>query len=372
MLIRFEIQTVTENEIVGAFALRQPALARVVAKADGDEKGYESIECERIGRVFIENLQPDTQYTVSFLADDKELNVCTVKTLPAPQGAKLAEFAVVADPHVTTKREMRHGRLFLESGAILRQTVAEINKRDTDFVLIPGDVSNDGVPDEVALAAEILAELKCPLLLVAGDHDMHHGRRHIYDTFGPGQWVEHRNGFTIIGCDLLDMGDGKVKDRMGFWLGQKGVDHILSALESADGTVILLCHRQLVPDDYIVDANRVFGDHQLFEEKVLPKLPTGTIAYVGHKNVAARFQRGNLAQLNCPQTVQYPCGILRVRCYANGMYHSYVPIFSELLNDISRALSNELDNPNWEEGYRRGRGYGVWNFVHRPEKPSCK
>lgn len=369
MLERFEIQTLSEKEIAGAFTLREPAFVKAVALADGHEAVYETIECERVGRVFLEDLRPGTEYAVSFSADGEELSACSVKTLPAPQGMKRSEFSVIGDPHITTRREIRRGRLFVESAGILRQTIAEINKRETSFVLLPGDVTNEGYADEVALAGEVLDELECPLLTVPGDHDTAKGRRHIYDAFGPGQWVERRDGFTIIGCDVVNPGrdvPGIDEEGVGYCLGRKGADHILSALESADGPVILLCHRQLVPDDYVLDENRVIGDHELFAAEVLPRLPVGTIAYVGHKNLPAMYRRGNLLQLNVPQPVQYPCGTLRVRCYENGMYHTYVPMFSEVMNDFSRVAGSALGVNLWEENYRRGRGHHLWNFVFDP------
>ena len=275
---------------------------------------------------------------------------------------KLAEFAIVADPHLTTCCENDRGRLYAESEAILRRTVAEINRRPTDFVLVPGDLTHLGSADEVALAREILDELQCPVLMVPGDHDMDGGKHDIYDAFGPGQWVERRDGLTIIGCDMIDIGT----DRTGFCLGQAGVEHVLTALESADGPILMLCHRQFVPDDYVPDRSRAIGDHERFVQQVLAKLPPGTIAYVGHKNVAARFRQGNLLQLNVPQPVEYPCGTLRVRCFANGFYHSFVPMFSETLNDVSRVACNALGLRTRTESYKRGRGHGIWNFVWDP------
>ena len=361
MLERFDIQTVTETEIIGAFTLRKAAFVNAVARSTGHEAVYESKECERVGRIFLGGLRSATEYHVTLSVSAEEPAACTVKTLPEPRGTKRAEFAIIADPHVSTRCENRRARLFVESAAILRQTVAEINKRKTDFVLMPGDVTHRGTADELALAREVLDELECPLLVVPGDHDLAGGQHGIYDTFGPGQWVQRPNGFTIIGCDMKETGGG-----MG--LGREGLDHVLSALTSADRTVILLCHRQLVPDDYVSGESRAIGDHELFAERVLPELPVGTMAYVGHKNVPARCQRGNLLQLNAPQPVEYSCGILRVRCFENGLYHNFVPLFSEVLNDASRAMGNALGVKLHGESYRRGRGHHLWNFVWDPRK----
>ena len=359
MLERFEIQSITEGEVVAAFTLKRPAFVRAAVRAGGEEGVYESAECERVGRVFLEGLRSDTEYGVSFSAGGTELAVCQVRTLPSPRGEKGFEFAVIADPHITMHRETRCGRLFMEAEAILRRTIAEVNRWQADFVLLPGDVTNWGYADECALARGLLDELTCPALVVSGDHDTQEGRAFFRETFGSGLWVERRNGLTLIGCEETGHGD----DAGSGCLGERGIEHILAALESAEGQVVLVSHKQLLPDDYVVDANRVYADHERFAEEVLPRLPAGTLAYVGHKNVPALYRRGNLAQLNCPQPVQYPCGVLRVRGYENGMFHTLVPMFSEILNDFSRVTGNALGNPLWEESYRRGHGPEAWNFV---------
>ena len=359
MIERFEIQTVTERAIVGAFTLAEPASVKATAHAGGDEAVYESRECESVGRVFLDGLRPETDYTITLSAGQAATAQRPARTLPAPRGPVLAQYAVIADIHLSLARETQRGRLFPESEAIFRQTVADIRKLEPDFVLLPGDITHNGSREETALAREILDHLDCPLLVVPGDHDMDNGKREVYDFFGPGDWAEHRDGFTVIGCDMIDIGT----DRSGFCLGRSGVEHILSALESADGPVILLCHRQLVPDDYIKSPTRAIADHELFTDEVLPNLPVGAVAYSGHKNVPARHGAGNLLQVNVPQPVQYPCGFLRVRRFANGLYHDFVPIFSEVLNNASRVMGNAAGTDSCAEAYRRGRGHQVLNFV---------
>ena len=359
MLERFEIQTISEDAVIGAFTLREPAFVRAVARSSGDEIVYESIERERIGRIFLEDLKPDTDYAVTFSAEGNELATTRVRTLPRPQGPKLAEFVVMADPHLTTCRETRRGRLFFEAEASVRHAIAQINQQNVDFVLMPGDITNQGRADECVLARRVLDELQSPLLLVGGDHDTQLHYPYFRENFGAGLWAQDMAGFTFIGCEGICY-DGKSSD---YRLGEEGINHILRALESTDRPVILISHRELIPDDYIPEDNRLYSDYELFAQRVLSRLPVGTLAYIGHKNLPVMCRAGNLTQLNCPQLVQYPCGILRVRCYENGMYHSFEPMFSEILNDFSRVTGNALGDPLWEENYRRGRGPHLWNFV---------
>lgn len=158
---------------------------------------------------------------------------------------------------------------------------------------------------------------------------------------------------TVIGCDTSSRS-----------LRREGVAHLSTALRGASGRpVLILSHTQLIPDGYIVDADKVAQDHADYVGQVVPLIPAGSVAYIGHKNVPAHHRAGGLLQVNVPQTVQYPCGWLLVRRYANGFYHTFRPIFSEGLNDLSRRASNARGTPKWTESYRRGTSPELWNFV---------
>jgi len=87
----------------------------------------------------------------------------------------------------------------------------------------------------------------------------------------------------------------------------------------------------------------------------------------GHQNVASRVSVGCGAQVNVPMPVQFPCGVLWVRLYANGLYHTYRPIRSEALcarsrEDGERAVER-FQEPQWRGAYRLGAGPDQWNFV---------
>ena len=357
MLRRFEIQSVSEGGITGAFALDEAAFVRATAVAAQHEAAYESRECECVGRVYLENLLPATDYTVTLWRDDAALAVENVRTLPAPMGAKRAEFVIIADTHITLGREMRRGRLFMEAEAVLRQCVAEINRSEADFVLLPGDVTNGGYPEEMERAAEILRDLRAPLLMVPGDHDLQAGASVYGEFFGDGDWVERRKGLTLVGCHI----------QPDYSLGPRTLENLFAAAEG-EGPLLLVAHRQLIPDDYVKDANRVYVNHAEYADALAERLPRGALAYVGHKNLPAQHIRSGLLQLNVPQPVQYPCGTLRVRRYENGFYHTVEPLFSEVLNEYSRVRGNSLGVDLWEESYRRGHGPHLWNFVWDPER----
>lgn len=70
-------------------------------------------------------------------------------------------FVVLTDVHIGS-----HGR-----EEIARKAVADINSIDPEFVVIPGDFTEDGEPEQFRIAKEIFDELRCPYYAVLGNHD---------------------------------------------------------------------------------------------------------------------------------------------------------------------------------------------------------
>jgi len=55
---------------------------------------------------------------------------------------------------------------------LLRTAIAEINDAGPDLVVVAGDLTDDGYPDQYPVAKEELAAIACPeVVLVPGNHD---------------------------------------------------------------------------------------------------------------------------------------------------------------------------------------------------------
>jgi len=242
----------------------------------------------------------------------------------------------------------------VEARAVLRETIREVNGLQPDFVLMPGDLTNRGTTEEYGILQDLLADLACPYLAVAGDHDVKppRGRELFQERIGPLNWVEDHEGFVIVGCDTSAR-----------QLGRSGKDWIKNHLPKKDQLLLLVSHRQLIPDDYIVDHDKAAEDHPSIRS-LIKSIPTPTLILVGHKNVPARANLGHAVQLNAPQLVQYPCGYLLVRGFRNGVYVTFQPMFSEVLNEFSRWTAN-TSGPERMEGTYRARGtMEHWNNVY--------
>jgi 3',5'-cyclic-AMP phosphodiesterase len=69
---------------------------------------------------------------------------------------------------------------------LLRAAIEEINTAAPDLVVVAGDITDEGYPDQYPLAKEELSALACPLIVrVPGNHDARNVRYlHFEDTFG--------------------------------------------------------------------------------------------------------------------------------------------------------------------------------------------
>jgi Icc protein len=79
--------------------------------------------------------------------------------------------AQISDLHITTTSDLLGG--FLDTGPFLTAAVEHLNSLDPapDLVLMTGDLVNNGLPDEYARLAELIAPLRVPYVLVPGNHD---------------------------------------------------------------------------------------------------------------------------------------------------------------------------------------------------------
>jgi Icc protein len=79
-------------------------------------------------------------------------------------------FAHIGDLHLTRAAE----RNFIDLLSIVAQLEVEFGAA-LDFVILPGDSADNGVPSQYRLAATALKMLSIPVHAIAGDHDMEPG-----------------------------------------------------------------------------------------------------------------------------------------------------------------------------------------------------
>ncbi len=75
-----------------------------------------------------------------------------------PEGRR---FVILTDVHLGSRGREK----------LARRAVAEINEIAPEFVVMPGDMTEDGEPEQFHLAREVFDELDCPYYTVMGNHD---------------------------------------------------------------------------------------------------------------------------------------------------------------------------------------------------------
>ena len=336
-----------------AYNIGQPGF--VEAEVLHTNEIIKSEEAAGIGRIYIENLPAETQIFIRFRYPNGVQDL-SFTTLPFPAGEKQGEFALIADPHISTKQENRKGRFFIESRAIAEDIISQCEALGIKTTLWAGDITNAGTMEEYESAAMVLNGLPESPFLIPGNHDINQELWCRY--FGVNRQVRYINGLgTVIGIDTSD----KI-------LHPEDIECIKHYLHK-DGKVIIMTHYQLFSSPDINHAGAeafVPGNIDEYSHLMQELSNTPSVIYAGHQNIMSVTRIGKAVQINLPQPPQYPCGWLRVRCFANGIYYTFMPISSEVLRQWSRTASDDAavfyKQRQWLSAYRRGRFPESGNF----------
>ena len=344
-----EVLSVTEDS--ATLILRTSVCGDIDIRCDDAELSCKSAACVQL--VPIDGLVSDKEYTVNVTTGqwEKELHFCT---FPKPDSEALLTFAVVADPHISFGKPATHGRIFDKTRQILRETVEDINAEGVDLVILPGDITEDGLEEEMREARAILDKLECEEVPVFGDHELYGNIPdkipdpkeqcrlwcEIFDK--ENVWFAHRQGGAVF--IALDTDNGVICREQVAWLKE-----ILATIKHEH--IFVGCHRALVPDENI-DIECISNSIEVIS--MLRNHPCVRGVFVGHKNVPSTVQVGNIWQIVCPQICEFPCGYLIVKLYKDYWTSSFTPISSETFMEESFQGCHNDGREQWAPGFRIG------------------
>lgn len=325
-----------------AFGSAEAAVHRVVVLArDGRAAEWSTKERNFCGRLEAGGLEPDSAFTARAYAGKREIAALSFSTLPQVPGSPVLRFAVVADPHVSVDRENRRGRMFQESSCVLQEIVDWAGLQGMDALLVPGDLSDAGKPEEMRRAAGILSAFPGRVFVAPGDHDQGGKRGGASPWPYPVPFLERWADMQVLG---LDTSSGVLGDAQ---------HRLLDRALGGPGRLIILSHHDLVLNPDIRDADAVIEDHEKIRG-VLTGARKTWVAYCGHKNVPSLLRVGLGVQINAPQPTQYPAGILSVSVFERALVQQFVPIRSEILRSYSLRMLGCDESPSFEPAYRYG------------------
>ena len=114
----------------------------------------------------------------------------------------------LSDPHVAAPGALAYGRI--DTSACLARAITAVCglERAPDAVLISGDLVSDGKPEEYAHLRVLLAALRCPVYLLAGNHDDRSAMRAAFADFpglsGNAEFVQYTARIGDVRLVCLD------------------------------------------------------------------------------------------------------------------------------------------------------------------------
>ena len=130
---------------------------------------------------------------------------------------------------------------------LLRTAIAEVNEAEPDLIVIAGDLTDEGYPDEYPLAKRELEALHCPrIVLVPGNHDARNvGYQQFEDIFGG---RDSRLRFDAGGLEVaLVAVDSSKPDLDEGEIGREHYGWIQDGFSGPADLRIFVCHHHLMP-----------------------------------------------------------------------------------------------------------------------------
>jgi 3',5'-cyclic-AMP phosphodiesterase len=131
--------------------------------------------------------------------------------------------------------------------SLLHAAIEEVNEAQPDLVVIAGDVTDEGYPDQYELAGERLAAIACPrVVVVPGNHDARHvgylqfervfGARDTRLTLSAGAT---RLALVAVDSSKPDVDEGEIGREHYAWIGE--------GFAGAADLRVFVCHHHLMP-----------------------------------------------------------------------------------------------------------------------------
>lgn len=128
----------------------------------------------------------------------------------------------------------------------LLQVVADINELKPDFVVVTGDLTNNGTNAELEAAKAVLDQLDVPYYAIPGNHETNWSESaglKFNELWGNDRFLFSKNGYLFVGFNTgpyMKMGDGHVKQEDLQWLRRE-----LEAKKDDDQMLISMAHYPL-------------------------------------------------------------------------------------------------------------------------------
>lgn len=253
-------------------------------------------------------------------------------------------FAVVADPHVATRTE-GSSKLFEHTREHFATAIEDINQRDVDAVLSPGDLTKDGEPWNYDAVDAVLNDLDAPFYAVPGNHDVPKESddhetppvSRFAERYGPDElpFRIEVGGLDLLGVNsagtadqLVDTHDGRVDRDQRTWLE--------NALVAAERPIVLVHHNFPPVSDQIAahrDIEPEMGLPPVMREP-MPLAETlsegdAEVVFTGHYHFPLAGTSEGIHEIAAPATCSFPQAYLLCETTPEGTTVRLIPVADE-------------------------------------------
>jgi 3',5'-cyclic-AMP phosphodiesterase len=159
-------------------------------------------------------------------------------TCPRSANSSTVLIAQLSDVHVGGARYREE---------LLRAAIAEVNAAEPDLVVVAGDLTDEGYPDQYPVVKRELEAVDCPnLVLVPGNHDARHvGYLYFEETFGARDSRQRLDlgeltvGLVAVDSSKPDLDEGEI--------GREHYGWIEDGFAGEADVRIFVCHHHLMP-----------------------------------------------------------------------------------------------------------------------------
>ena len=196
----------------------------------------------------------------------------------------------------------------------MERSLNQLSKFGASFVVILGDLTHEGSPDQIEECQRLLATSPVPVHLMIGNHDEDAARFLQAFDLGPGYYYFDHADLHFVCLRTHPARDLSAADQQWTWLKTDLAAH-------ADRDTFIFSHYSLIRHPYLY---RIKDTKQEVENPAeicaLRRSHTKVrAAFAGHKNIPSRTDDGHVTHLLCPRIVHYPCGFDVVDVYEGGL-----------------------------------------------------
>ena len=206
-----------------------------------------------------------------------------------------------------------HNRLLFDCAEMAaRETVALLNRQALDLVIVLGDITNHGAPEQLALAKEVLDGLLVPWLALPGNHDrdaVGSGLfRQVFGSHVPAAHQRLGDHSALFLQEELPSEGQKARTELGSAIIREAEEHVRSDRPDA---LLIFSHFPLVSEEDFADGHQAnYAKHYRDGLELLGRLrglvSGRMLAFCSHEHWHHIASNGDYVQCTTASMIEYP------------------------------------------------------------------